>query len=83
MFQPEAPPARIEMLGVLEASGLEFDALWLAGMSAERWPPRVAPNPLLPLAWQRARGVPRADAAHALAFAQAATAAFAQRARTT
>lgn len=78
VFQPEAPPARIEILGVLEASGLEFDALWLAGMSAERWPPRVAPNPLLPLAWQRARGVPRADAAHALAFAQAATAAFAQ-----
>jgi ATP-dependent helicase/nuclease subunit B len=77
VFQPEAPPARIEILGVLEASGLEFDALWLAGMSAERWPPRVAPNPLLPLAWQRTRGVPRADAAHALAFAQAATAAFA------
>ncbi len=77
VFQPETPAARIEILGTLEASGLEFDALWVAGMTAERWPARAAPNPLLPLAWQRQRGVPRADAAHALAFARAATAAFA------
>lgn len=77
VFQPEAPAAPIQVLGVLEASGLEFDLLWIAGMSAERWPQPVAPSPLLPLAWQRARGVPRADAAGSLAFARAVTVAFA------
>ena len=77
VFQPEAPPAPVQILGLLEASGLEFDLLWLAGMAAERWPQAAAPNPLLPLAWQRARGVPRADAAGSLAFARTATAAFA------
>ncbi len=78
VFQPETPPASLRILGVLEAAGLEFDFLWLAGMSAERWPPPLAPNPLLPLAWQRARGVPRADAGASLAFARTLTAAFAQ-----
>ncbi|MCC7216143.1 MAG: PD-(D/E)XK nuclease family protein [Burkholderiales bacterium] len=77
VFQPEAPPAPIQILGVLEASGLDFDLLWLAGMAAERWPQPVAPSPLLPLAWQRARGVPRSDASGALAFARTVTAAFA------
>ncbi|MFO1314919.1 MAG: PD-(D/E)XK nuclease family protein [Burkholderiales bacterium] len=77
VFQPEAPPAPVQILGVLEASGLEFDLLWLAGLSAERWPQPVAPSPLLPLAWQRARRVPRADAEGSLAFARTLTDAFA------
>lgn len=77
LFQPDVTGARIHILGTLEASGLEFDRLWLAGMSATRWPGSAAPNPLLPLAWQRERGVPRADARRLLHFAQAATAAFA------
>jgi hypothetical protein len=50
---PESPPASIQILGGLEAAGLPFDALWVAGLAAERWPPAPRPNPLLPLAWQR------------------------------
>ncbi|HJU21159.1 MAG TPA: PD-(D/E)XK nuclease family protein, partial [Casimicrobiaceae bacterium] len=66
LFQPEAPPAQIQILGVLEAAGLEFDYAWLAGFDAQRWPRAAAPNPLLPLAWQRGRNVPRANAQTAL-----------------
>lgn len=77
LFQPETESARIQILGTLEASGLEFDRLWIAGWSATRWPGSVAPNPLLPLAWQRDRGVPRADARRTLEYAQKATAGFA------
>jgi probable DNA repair protein len=78
LFQPEDTGARIQILGTLEAAGLEFDRLWIAGLSATRWPGSAAPNnPLLPLAWQRERGVPRADARRTLQFAQAATAGFA------
>jgi hypothetical protein len=76
VFQPETPATPIQILGVLEASSMPFDALWVAGLAAERWPPPPQPNPLLPLAWQRERNVPRSTAARELAFAQALTAQF-------
>ena len=77
LFQPEAEPARIQILGVLEAAGLSFDAAWLAGFDARLWPQPVAPNPFLSLAWQQARGVPRASADAALAQARQITTALA------
>jgi ATP-dependent helicase/nuclease subunit B len=73
VFQPESPPASIEILGALEAAGLPVDALWVAGLAAEVWPPAPRPNPFLPIAWQRERNAPRATAARELAFAQALT----------
>ena len=76
LFQPESAPAQIQILGVLEAAGLSFDCAWLAGFEAERWPRPAAPNPFLPLAWQQARGVPRAHPDTALAQAKALTAAL-------
>jgi len=60
LFQPEAAPAPVQILGLLEAAGLAFDCAWLAGFDAQRWPGTAAPNPLLPLRWQQARRVPRA-----------------------
>jgi probable DNA repair protein len=77
IFQPEGTDASIQLLGVLEGSGLDFDALWVAGLCADRWPPAPAPNPLLPLDWQRARNVPRASAEGELAYARALTSRFA------
>ncbi|MEP6657888.1 MAG: PD-(D/E)XK nuclease family protein, partial [Betaproteobacteria bacterium] len=78
VFAPASSPAPIAILGVLEAAGLPFDALWIAGLTAERWPPAPAPNPFLPLAWQRDRGVPRSSPARELAYAQALTALLAR-----
>ncbi len=72
-FQPESAVAPIQILGLLEAVGLPFDALWVTGMAADAWPPAPQPNPLLPLAWQRERDVPRADAARELAYARKLT----------
>ena len=72
-FQPESAAARIQILGLLEAVGLPFDALWVMGMAADAWPPAPQPNPLLPLPWQRERGVPHADAARELAYARKLT----------
>ncbi|MGE5104385.1 MAG: PD-(D/E)XK nuclease family protein, partial [Betaproteobacteria bacterium] len=77
LFQPEAPPAQIQILGVLEAAGLAFDHAWLAGFDAQRWPGASAPNPLLPLAWQHARRVPRAHPETLLVQARAITASLA------
>jgi probable DNA repair protein len=78
LFQPEAPAAQIRILGLLEASGLAFDALWVTGMAADAWPRTPQPNPLLPMAWQRERGVPRSTPQQELAFARDLTRQFAQ-----
>jgi probable DNA repair protein len=78
VFQPEGSAAPIEILGVLEGMGLTFDALWVAGLAADRWPPAPVPNPLLPIAWQRERNVPRASAKRELKYAEMLTSRFAQ-----
>src|SRR5690349_5859282 len=49
LFQPQAEPAAIQILGVFEAAGLAFDAAWLAGFDADRWTPPPATDPFLPL----------------------------------
>ena len=73
LFQPEARGARIRILGLLESTGLTFDALWVTGMAADAWPRPPAPNPLLPIRWQREREVPRSSPAQELAFARRVT----------
>jgi probable DNA repair protein len=71
IFQPETRgrPA-IQVLGVLESAGLEFDALWVMGMNDDQWPPPQRPNPLLPAELLRAAGAPHASAEVELDFAQ-------------
>ena len=63
LFQPEAHDVPIQILGVLESAGLEFDHLWVMGLTDEAWPLPARPNPFVPVALQRAAGVPEADAA--------------------
>jgi probable DNA repair protein len=41
---------------------MSFDALWFTGLDATRWPPRPAPDPFLPIAWQLRRRVPGTSA---------------------
>jgi ATP-dependent helicase/nuclease subunit B len=76
VFQPEGSDAPIQILGVLEASGLPFDALWVTGLTADRWPPSSAPHPMLPIAWQRERRIPRSDASTDLAYFRKLTAGY-------
>ncbi len=61
-FQPESPDVPIQVLGVLESAGCEFDHLWVTGLSADAWPLAARPNPFLPLALQREAGIPEASA---------------------
>ena len=71
LFQPETRgrPA-IQVLGVLESAGLDFDALWVIGMNDDLWPPPPRPNPLLPAELLRAAGAAHASAEVELDFAQ-------------
>jgi probable DNA repair protein len=50
------------VLGLLESAGLEFQHLWVAGLTDEAWPLKSSPNPFLPLAQQRKAGIPGASA---------------------
>ena len=68
-FQPESPDAPVQVLGTLEASGLRFDHLWVAGLTDEAWPGPPSPDPFLPIRLQREAGVPRCSPERELAFA--------------
>ncbi len=48
----------IQILDASEAAGLEFDSVFVTGLSDETWPPRLATYPLVPLKLQRAYDVP-------------------------
>jgi probable DNA repair protein len=74
LFQPETENVPIQVLGVLESAGIEFDHLFVTGLHDEAWPDAVRPNPLLPVALQRARRVPHAGAEWELGFARRMTA---------
>ncbi len=71
LFQPETRgrPA-LQVLGVLESAGLQFDALWVMGMNDDQWPPAPRPNPLLPAELLRAAGAAHASAEVELDFAR-------------
>jgi probable DNA repair protein len=68
LFQPEAPAAPVQVLGLLESAGLEFDALWVSGLTDDAWPLAVRPNPFLPVTLQKKAGIPEASAETSLAL---------------
>lgn len=70
VFQPEMDGAVVEVLGPLEAAGVEFDRLWIAGLTASRWPPAGRPTALISRRLQRHYGMPDADPDDTAAYAK-------------
>lgn len=71
LFQPKTRGnPNIQILGILESTGLAFDALWFAGLTEAAWPPAAHPNPLLSVTAQRQQQAPNACASVQLDFAQ-------------
>ncbi len=68
LFQPETPDAPIQVAGILESAGLEFDCLWVSGLTEDAWPLVARPNPFLPVALQKKAGIPEAAAETSLAL---------------
>ncbi len=56
-FQPESAPAPIQILGVIESSGLFFDQLWLMGLHDGAWPADPSPDPFIPVRLQHRYGL--------------------------
>lgn len=69
VFQAQTPDAPIQVLGTLEAAGLQFDAVWICNMSAADWPTAARPNPFVPVQLQRSTRMPHADAQRELDYA--------------
>ncbi|RYZ78603.1 MAG: hypothetical protein EOO68_40135, partial [Moraxellaceae bacterium] len=80
-FQAQTPDSPIQILGALEAAGLQFSHLWAMGLSDNQWPPVPSPNPLLPLHLQREHNMPHASAARELEIAQGLTLRYKQSAQ--
>lgn len=68
-FQPERGDPSLWVLDALEPPGVEFDGLWISGMTASNWPRAVAQDPFLPLSLQRRLGMPGTSAEDALRHA--------------
>lgn len=66
IFQPKAPEVPIQVMGILESAGQEFDHLWVMGLTDDAWPLPAKPNPFIPVAAQRAAGIAQADPAASL-----------------
>ena len=61
IFAPESSGAPIQIMGTLESSGQEFDALWFLGADERQWPTTGQPNPLVPLRLQRKAAMPHSS----------------------
>jgi ATP-dependent helicase/nuclease subunit B len=74
IFQPEqSENTHINILGTLEAAGMNFDYLWIMGLDDETWPPPSNPNPFIPIGLQKKLNMPNASAERQLQFSQAIT----------
>jgi len=69
VFQPESEGAIVQLLGPLEAAGMQFDRLWVGGLSSSNWPPSGRPSPLVSRQLQRDYSMPDAEPADTLAYA--------------
>lgn len=76
VFQAQSRQQSIQVLGSLEAAGMQFDNLWLMGLSDDVWPDSSPANPFLPIALQVEHGMPHASVERELAFAQRMTDGF-------
>jgi len=74
VFQPRAADAPVQVLGLYEANGQRFDHLWVMGLHDGVWPPAAGPDPFIPLAMQRERGMPHSEPERERAWAGLVTA---------
>ncbi len=77
-FQPQTPDASIQVLGTLEAAGLSFDYLWVAGLDDLNWPPQPKPNPFIPKQLQRELQMPHSTSDRELEYCETLTTQFKQ-----
>lgn len=69
-FQVQTPQTPIQVLGMLEGGGLQFDAVWLVGLNDHLWPAVASPTPFIPARLQRELNMPHASPERELSFSR-------------
>ena len=69
-FQVENEGAAIQIMGMLETAGQEFDHLWIMGLDDETLPAAANPNPFVPIALQRQYRLPHCSSEQEAEFAK-------------
>lgn len=72
IHQPESQECPIQVMGLLESSGIYFDHLWMIGMHSDAFPAQPSPNPFIPLSVQKKAGLPHSSPERELEFARVA-----------
>ena len=68
VFQVENQGAPVQIMGLLEATGLRFDHLWIMGLHDDALPAPPSPNPFLPVSLQMEFQLPHSSSARELEF---------------
>ena len=69
-FQPQSAAGPVQVVGLLESSGLHFDHLWVMGLQAGTFPAMPRPNPFIPFRLQDELQMPHASFSRELEFAK-------------
>jgi ATP-dependent helicase/nuclease subunit B len=76
-YQPQTSiNAPVQVLGMLEATGLSFTHIWVMGLDNHRWPPPANPNLLLPSLLQHQLQMPHSSAEREYHFTKIITKQF-------
>ena len=70
VFQPEGTGKYVQVLGPLEAAGMEFDELWVCRCDADRWPGASQPSSLVSKSLQIHYRMPDATPADTLDYSR-------------
>ncbi len=73
IFQIQSKSAPIQILGLYESIGLDFDHLWVMNLHDEVWPVVPRPNPFIPMHLQKQFGLPHASWERELVIAKKIT----------
>jgi probable DNA repair protein len=71
-FEPASDDVPVTVTASLDDPIVRYDAIWVAGMTAEAWPQGAHPDPLIPWGLQQAAGMPMASPAGMLQSAEEA-----------
>ena len=69
-FRKKTPEEPIQVVGMLESSGLDFDYLWVMGCDMKSLPQPPSPNPFIPFNLQKQHDLPHSTAERELNFSQ-------------
>lgn len=76
LYQSEQKTAKIKILGTLEAAGINFDYLWIMGLTDKNWPQAPQPHPFIPIELQKQLKMPHSDADRELQYCRILTKRF-------